>query len=453
MNTLTWPADGYGSLVVEGDLTVKGCILWQQDIGLFQNTCTVYEDIFKDCVHGVVDRFNTVNPVSCKCEKHWMGPLCNIHDCFGRGLYEITTGICDCKVANYTVESFCALKTSSEPLCTVDGPDGPEGPECHGQCVNNKCQCTLAGQLGQRCLQCAYPLVDEKLCPKRTNWGRDYINLEDGFGVCGGGYEFSSADIVILRALVCRDLQCKDFRDQRVRCCNPIAASLTLCENWQSWTYNRVDFPTSGVVFHDMYRARYLQILLDHNGTGCDGDCFQRSYNVIQSSDWPLLEVDAKPNRGYVIYGNGQSMGLEIVKNAKVVSAVWSAVSNTTVYLKGSGTYVNGIYEGTDFIPPSQLQMIMYYSYPMTFCLAAVNTATWSQLVLYGKSTPETSSQMYWVNLMDQPGVAFDPIDYCGFFRIEGNKFFRREEGLAKYPGSRASYGYWWDQEQGVEIV
>lgn len=472
LSPVTWPGDGLGDLIVSGDLTVMGCVIWEQEVGLFQNSCTVLTSLLIDCVHGIPVELDTnessglILAPQCACEPHWVGPLCNIHDCYGRGVFELNTGLCECRVAGYTAKSMCQDSISTATECNVDLPIPPGERACYGQCVNGTCVCTKPGQLGRRCMQCAYPEINAYHCPKRTNWGVEFIDIMDGFAVCGGGYEFTSSDIVIMRGLNCNSTTCKDFLSLRSRCCNPLGVyasfnttngtSITGCPGWLNWTFNRLDFG-AGTIFNDQIRLRYLQILEDHTGPGCNNskaptmDCLRRSYSTVQNSAWPLLELDRRPMQGYVIYLNEVSLGVDLSMGIKkYVRSIWST-TNTTVYLQGTGKY-----PGLPYRQRSQLYYIVIYGYPDVFCLSEHDANEWTQLGLSGQYEDILVSQMYWVNLLDQPGVFLPMEGYCGMFAIDendGTKKFKRSILSASYPGSRNNGGYWWPLDQGTVLA
>lgn len=443
--SITWPSDGLGDLTVQGDLTVRGCVLWQQEIGLFQNSCTVFASVIQKCVHGLPSGLVS-NPQhskgDCICEMHWQGPNCDIHDCYGRGIFELNTGLCECRVEGYVSSSMCRDKLDADMDCKLDFPIPFGEKNCYGQCVNGQCICTLPGQIGIRCMQCAYPAIDAENCPGRSNWGVEYIDTDDQFGVCGGGYEFLSASIVVLRGLNCQSPTCRDFRSQRSRCCNPLAlANFSNCPGWLNWTYNRADFGSNSV-FNDQSRLRYLQILVDHDCTS--DDCLRRSYTAVQTSDWPMLGLDHRPMRGFVIYLNDLSLGLAFSDGtAKLVASQWLQ-SNTTVYLTGSGVYIDS----------QQLYFLVEYNYPQVFCLSDQDASKWDLLVL-SNSIP--GRQIFWQNLLDQPGIFLPMQDYCGLFQINrrDGKFRRRFGGVdnSVFPGSRVGGGYWWPLDQGTALV
>jgi hypothetical protein len=457
--SITWPGDGLGNLLIDGDLTVTGCILWQQELGLFQNSCMVYTNLMHDCVHGVPSYLENAgagaglngNNADCICEENWIGPVCDVHTCFGRGVFELNTGLCECKVAGYTASSMCEFNNLSGDNCSLDFPIPMGESNCYGQCVDGKCICTKAGQLGLRCMQCAYPEINEANCPGRTNWGLEYIDMDDQFAVCGGGYEFGSADNVVLRGLECTVPNCADFLSKRHLCCNPLAVAQSdiECSGWKTWTFNRLDF-SSRSVFNDQYRQRYLQILTDHTGLGCNysdimgtgfsstaDDCYLRAYNEVQTSDWPKLELGQVSLSGKVIFLNGLSLGLApgFPAYAKLWSSSWTNI-NTTVF--------------------QQSDFILLYSRPYVFCLADGDITTTSQLMMSGTYIGAVARNMYWVNLLDQPGIFLPMESYCGRFvyDAENSKFQRRFElggaDASVFPGNRLNSGYWWSADQGT---
>jgi hypothetical protein len=301
-------------------------------------------------------------------------------------------------------------------------------------------------------VQCAFPVIGEKYCPGRTHWGRDYIDTVNRFGVCGGGYSDLAADILVFRGLNCQQKDCSDFTAMRVRCC-VLGLDSGLCPGWQEWVFNEVDFneETGATVFNSLYHQRWLGVIHDHSSGCTEFDCTLRAHAILETSDWPQLELDQRPNRAYILWSEiaMASLGMgTAVWNGRLSEAVWSN-QNTSVFLKGSGLYTGQL----------QRQFILTFGMDNTgslvsYCLADENTKDWSQLLLYGMVT-DLDEQMYWVNVMDQPGIALPMHDYCGTFVVEKISPYNwyRSRGSTVYPGARAGKGMWFTVEQNVHCV
>lgn len=357
---------------VDGSITVTGCIRWQQPLGIYQNICMLYSEVLRDCVHGVY-----LDSTACACAPNWRGSLCDRHTCFYRGAYDPATTTCRCFNTSYTASSMCADLAKPELLtsCII---------YCQGFCVLGKCVCNKPGQIGRDCNYCASPLIDGAKCPGRTNWGLEYISTgrDNNYGICGGGYEFTAPDILIIRGLVCLDDSCQMFRQDRSICCFP--NTNLICNKWFAFSYKAEQYANAVVatVFNANYRLQYLQILRDHSTFACfneSGQCLQRAYTLINTADrWPLLSIDPILNQAYyVMASNIYYLGLGPMLTATTVEAVWSNTPSA-VYLKPTGTYTDR----------KQAAFLFYNVYPDIYCL----TATAGQTVAWTTLTQRSSS-------------------------------------------------------------
>lgn len=380
----TEPGPFYGNMSIYGSLTVHGCIHWQQMAGVFQDTCTVFRSTEQDCVNGIL------SSSSCVCYANWQGPVCDIHDCFEHGTYDISRNLCICS-KDYSPSSLCRDKIPPSPTCNI--------ALCQGKCVEDTCVCTLPGQLGTLCYQCAYPFMDVEKCPGRLNWGVEHVDVAHGFGVCGGGYEFT-ADLV-LKGKNCNESTCRDFLSEAPTCCAPGM----VCASWQSWTYSPTTPTSVPSVFNSATRRRYLSVYTMHRRIKFDGE-ERNAYAEIQNSDWAQLTVGALPNRAYTLTLLNRFLSLEST-NDRVTPAIWTD-ERVALYLRPA-------LEG--------LHYILYYANPGAFCLSDADASLFMQLQLYGEAG--LASRLFWRNLQDQPGSTF-PLTICGLFNVEP---FRTKEG------------------------
>jgi hypothetical protein len=386
-----------GNIVIQGDLTVEGCVQWRQTDGALQNLCTTFTETFNDCVHGVFDTTSK----RCNCfpiDGPWYGNLCDRHTCFFRGNFDVSSGNCRCN-DGYSSESMCED--------SADGPDSSRcnREECQGTCIDNQCVCTLSGQLGSLCYRCASPLINTTQCPGRHDWGKDYIDTLHMFAVCGGGYDLDSIGTLRIRGLSkCTEPGCNDFHRDKSSCCNPLTKDL--CPDWATWIFNADDFgDESNLVFNSVYQRRYISIIQTHkDGTN---ESFYRAHNEIQTTDWPLLVVGALENRGYTIKRSSVYLGMDPESPGMLFRAVWKPAP-TELYLKSASTY----YSNTDHL----LHYIFSYAYPNTFCLGGQPLDAVTKTLLYGNQQTIFNDHSYWVNLRDKAGSALPADKLCGLF-------------------------------------
>jgi len=443
-----------GDQLVLGNLTVQGCILWQQPNGVLQNSCTLFSAFNHDCVHGKLEYLHETKETTCLCEPHWLGPLCNRHDCYDRGNFNLQTSTCSC-TEEYEDWSMCATSYPKPTKCTLDKKN------CQGQCINNKCVCTLPGQLGLLCSQCAFPKIDNTLCPTRKSWALRFVNIAEQFGVCGGGYDASSSDILIMRGLNCLTPDCSDFNNAYQVCCNPLAYALyatSLCKNWVSWQYNQADYPSTGTVFNSAYRARYLQIMQNYNpnsnfynATVPLQQLLKEYYSLIQTEEWPLLTISPLPTRPQYIVVENQYLTIASDRpSSHVVAAMWSE-SPQSIFLLSTGAYIpsTGAY--------AELRYIFLYQDATAYCLGKNSTAAMSHL-LFGAVAPPSGRNylMHWVNLEDQPGFVLPVADYCGTYLINDTipiRYLDNEKPAPKpYMLPVDGTGYYNHMDQGVRL-
>lgn len=409
--------DWDGDLRVRGNIYIDGgCMLWQQPLGVYQNSCVIFTQTHQDCVHGIYDFIQS----SCLCDDHWWGNLCNLHDCYGRGNFLLTTSTCKC-TENYLSSTMCQSSIADKSsLC--------DATNCDGMCIiiesgESKCVCTKPGQLGLHCRQCASPLINSTLCPGRFDWGVHYISKiesKDNFAVCGGGYTISP-DVLIIRGLKCTKPDCADFYDERIVCCNPLSLRggfnfSTDCLNWQTFTYGIADFPDNGTVFNTGYQQRYAKIIETHSpyNIECEdsllNSCLQRADFEIQSSDWPLLRINAFPNRGYTLKLGKFYLSAKAPKSyTHLVPALWT-LNESFIYLHGSGKYYGNEY---------QLQHIFIYLSTGVYCLAKDRMDSKVHAMMFdGVFLSSYETWAYWINLKDQPGRVLPVSSYCGLFAV-----------------------------------
>ena len=413
-----------GNTVVWGDLTVRGCVTWQQPDGVLQNLCDFFTEIEEDCVHGIFD----VQQSECVClpaQGPWYGSRCDLHTCFFRGTFDVSSSTCICQ-SPYSSESMCEYAAAESPAgCTIEN--------CQGVCdADGQCACNKPGQLGPDCHMCASPLIDSALCPGRKNWATEYIDTAAGFAVCGGGYDLQSPFTLTIRGVPhCADKQCSKFHKEKIFCCNPLNfiggnypknASFASCWDWNTWIFNQQDYEntTQPTVFNSAYQKRYAATILQHSplSAACEdaSSCLQRAYNTIQTGDWPLLQIGNLPTRGYVIKRSALYLGLDAshASNGHVARAIWKSAP-TTFYLKSSNQY----FYNTD----SLLQYLFYYVGEKTYCLSGNTLGAIEKAELFGKDASTfLSDYAYWTNLQDQPGSVLSAENYCALFNITLNK-------------------------------
>ena len=385
-----------GDTVVQGNLTVEGCILWRQTGGAVQNLCTAFTELFKDCVHGVFDPATK----RCLCAGPWGGNLCDRHTCFFRGLFDVSAGVCTCN-PGFSAASMCEM-----PL-TISGQDFCENGPCQGVCIDNECVCTESGQIGPLCYRCASPIINTTLCPGRRDWGKDYIDSLNSFAVCGGGYDLDSVGTLRIRGLPkCSETDCQDFHLDKSACCNPQRRGL--CPNWAVWIFNADDFvnETQPLVFNSVYQKRYTAIIQNHV---CDDDeCVYRAHQEIQTTDWPLLIVGTLENKGYYIKRSSVYLGLDDLSAGHLRRAVWKDTP-TQLYLKSTAVY----YYTSDKL----LHYIFAFSYPNTFCLGGEPLDPVTKTLLYGDEVSNAfADHSYWINLRDKAGSVLPAANSCGMF-------------------------------------
>lgn len=423
---------------VYGDLRVQGCILWEQPLGVFQNSCTIVDQLHFDCVHGIMR--NT----SCVCDPNWWGNLCDMHDCFGRGKFSVSTQECSCNEANLDV--YCG-KTSpgNENTCDLIQP------VCDGTCgfVEGAatCVCTKTGQLGPACRQCASPYVDYHLCPGRQDWGKHYVDPDFKYGVCGGGYVPFSPNYLIIRAKLCLHASCLDFYIERAICCNPLAHNTSFCMAWLSFTYDATYFPAENTVFNSGYQQQYMAIVNAHDpfSPSCEETplaCLLRADHAISSADWPLLRVGSIPNQGYTIKRDQFYLGFPKTASSfsHYQSAAWTT-EKTQLYLKPTG----------QFRADAQLHFIFSYQGANAFCLGGrLLTADIYALMFTKQYEPLDALVTYWVNLRDQPGQALDPDEFCATFLVDlaGKIVARSDTATSLYLGPWYGQGVYFYQKQ-----
>jgi len=423
----------FGDFHISGSLTVDKCILWQQPMGVFQNSCTVFTQTHYDCVHGIMIDVNGSLSV-CKCDENWWGNICDMHDCFGRGEFSVAMSACICYMPAYG--KYCeSLESNSQTPCNVEN--------CNGICINNNCVCNKKGQLGKNCYQCASPAINATLCPGRTDWSKVYYSQQDFF-VCNGGYT-SNPDILIIRYKNCRNgNDCTNVFHESNTCCNSVAFNGTTCSLWQSFTYNINEYPnTIGTVFNSGYQLRHMAILNEHNplSVACRSEdvngnnCIARAANQIQESDWPLLHIDYFPNQAYYLK-RGQlylSLGQDDKSYSHTIPAEWGT-KITPLYLRPSGVFN---YENT-----KQFYYVMLFHFPDTFCLAKENmqVQTYATMFesLYVSNIHDQTA--YWINLRDQPGQALNIKTFCGNFIIDYFNLNSNSYNLTKIVNNQPFY-------------
>lgn len=437
-------SDLLGDQVVLGNLTVQGCILWQQPNGIFQNSCTLFEFFNRDCVNGVL----TLGGL-CLCEPHWFGPLCTRHDCYERGVFQVDTSSCDCNIL-YLDSSMCATPIPVNIPCSFDRK------KCQGICINQQCICTLPGQIGLLCSQCAFPIISTTLCPMRKSWALEFVNVEEQFAVCGGGYIDSSSDALIIRALLCQTPDCSDFHNAKTVCCNPIAYNVyanILCGTWLSWQYNEQDYPSTKTVFNSVYRTRYLQIFNNYAPTQsvCQTDmsgCLLRAYQQIQAGPWPLLTISpqkTKPN--YIVLGD-LFLTLAISDYSTHVAPVMWTKFKQAIYFTSTEQYFQN----------TELRYIFLYQGGNAFCLGPNSSSLFMARLLFGAaiSPLEAGNLMAWINLEDQPGMALPAASYCGLFLVQDNKVLQSSTtslSVVPFFGPSVNFiGYFWSYDKGVLV-
>jgi len=409
-----------GDFYVAGNLMVDKCILWQQPMGVFQNSCTVFRQTHYDCVHGIMEEIgNNITGHQCRCDPNWWGNLCDMHDCYGRGIFSVSSGKCACFSSGFG--KLCEIL---EPTI-ASSCDKPA--QCQGTCMDNKCVCNKKGQLGQHCHQCASPLIDPALCPGRTDWSQPYVlNESSPFFVCGGGYVPFSPDILILRYTKCETSDCKHEHDLAITCCNPLAFSDAICPGWGAFIYNLNDFPnTTNTVFNTGYQLRYMAILNAHHplSVGCIDEnplaCLARAANLIHSSDWPLLRINHLPNQAYYLQRGQLYLGLATANNNMHANEASWVSKKTPLYMKPSGTYDS---EGR-----FQYYYVMHYESPRTLCLGK----EWMDPQIYVDMFTSlfisslNNQTAYWINLRDQPGQALNVKSFCGLFKIDNGDLIK----------------------------
>jgi len=408
-----------GSKYLRGNLIVDGCVLWQQPIGVYQNSCTIFRQLHLDCVHGIYNYSNQM----CRCDYPWWGNLCNLHDCFSRGNFSVSTKTCEC-IAPYTSESMCANKQSvSIDTCETLGT-------CHGICVNNQCVCNKPGQVGPHCYECASPIIDSNKCPDRTNWGTEFINEQDKFAVCGGGYIEASPDVLIISSFQCKSKNdchnfLSDFQAQKTICCNPLSlnsnfleSNLSInCDKWNRFYYRIENFQDTGTVFNTGYQRRYMDIINTHNpfSKACEfflRACLQRAYHQIAISDWPLLRIGAISNQAYTIFLGKFFLGIDLQYSNNYAPAIWDQNLNN-IYVKQS-TYFS------DEIVPSYFILLKVNK--DTFCIEKKDIDQEIGLFIYGNAYNLHDffpGQVAWRNLKRQPGYSQDINLVCRLFFID----------------------------------
>ena len=409
-----------GNTVVWGNLTVRGCVFWQQSNGAVQNLCDFFDEIEDACVHGFFD----VQKSECIClpaEGPWYGNYCDLHTCFFRGIFDVSSSTCVCE-SPYTPESMCEFSAPSiSPGCSI--------ANCQGVCEDGQCYCTKPGQIGPNCHMCASPLIDSKLCPGRKNWATEYIDTTGGFAICGGGYDLQSPFVLAISGFPnCADEQCSIFHTKKIYCCNPLnfiggsPNTTAVCNGWNTWVFNQQDYENSSqvTVFNSAYQKRYAAIILQHSplSAACDDarSCLQRAYNSIQTGDWPLLQIGNLPTRGYVVRRSSLFLGLDATGSSSIhlARAIWKN-EPTTFYLKSSNQYLAG--------SDNLLQFLFFYIGEKTYCLSgdALNAITKAEL--FGKDTSFfMSDYAYWTNLQDQPGSVLSARNYCALLFINLSK-------------------------------
>lgn len=341
----------YGNIQVEGslrattDVIVQGRSLWyfwqalQADIAYVCGT---------DCLHGTAAFLSTCQ---CICEPHWSGSACDIHDCYGRGFYDMAGAFCTC-MQDYEPASFCATH-----LC----PNGTYITEaiCTDSISALDAGCAEEGGVWPQCEPCATAVIDPGACPDRINWGRDLIpDATVGYmGVCGGGYT-SIPTLVILSAMSCAnesqaacqerwDLEapiccapgvqctgggcdamdidcCAAFQESSAACvaagcawCSDtvcaapgvvdvdtdcvVSLTSTVAGSWQAWQYTCPTGGASGTVCDPASRDAYLAIYAEECGgldpfdgffafTNITTECLTMARTAINALPWPRLQ-------------------------------------------------------------------------------------------------------------------------------------------------------------------
>ena len=169
------------------------------------------------CINGIPlqDRFGRCY---CKCiNLHWSGDQCNIHDCFGNGIFDIITQTCACSVGENTNTIFadwslCSLQISMSQL-------SPFQPGCE------------LGIFGQSCqIRCGTHVIDGNSCPVRSNWMHDEcVDVSDGTTqqsacFCGASFNPATPRSVDIKFMLC-DGSVEDcaygFTTTSSVCCSP----------------------------------------------------------------------------------------------------------------------------------------------------------------------------------------------------------------------------------------
>lgn len=431
---------------IAGNLVVDKCILWQQPLGVFQNSCTVFKQTHYDCVHGIMQEID--GQFECRCDTNWWGNLCDMHDCYGRGEFSVASGECICFSSG--LGKFCEILDESlaTPECSVYAV-------CRGKCIDSKCICNQTGQIGAHCYQCVSPNIDPFLCPGRTDWSQPYILDEtQPYYVCGGGYVPYSSDILVLRYKMCSSETCEEEKELTTSCCNPLAFNEMVCPGWKVFIYHIDNYPnTTNTVFNSGYQQRYMAILNAHHplSAGCENPaaCLARAANQIHSEEWPLLRINHLPNQAYILKRGQLYLGLNTVNEFMHANeALWSS-QKTPLYVKPSGIYSkNGEF---------QYYYVMLYQSPSTFCLGK----EWMDPELYVDIftsffiTSINNQTAYWINLRDQPGQSLNIKSFCGLFKIDKTDLVKidTDNNDAPYflgPYKNKQVKYWIGQQNSV---
>jgi len=169
------------------------------------------------CINGVPlrDRFDNC---FCQCiNSHWSGNQCELHDCFGNGVFDPKTQSCVCDIPKnpalkFADWSLCSLQISISQLPSIQ----------------TGCE---VGKFGQLCqIECGTHTIDIDSCPVRSNWMHDEcVDLSDGTReqsacFCGASFNPATPRSVDIKFLLC-DGSVEDcaygFSTTSAICCSP----------------------------------------------------------------------------------------------------------------------------------------------------------------------------------------------------------------------------------------
>ena len=164
-----------------------------------------------DCVNGVVVK-NEFDQCKCVCyNSRWIGAACDLHDCFGNGVYNVTSRLCDCRESEnyvYLSWSMCSAKVMKTDL-------GPIQTGCHN------------GEFGGLCQhRCGTDEIANTSCAWRENWMHDEcieISSETSVCFCGAIFDPRARNNVEVKYIVCSTLDdcVLSFKSTSHICCSP----------------------------------------------------------------------------------------------------------------------------------------------------------------------------------------------------------------------------------------